>query len=71
MSIPSEAKSQGGVRTKVRPSETKCQAMVRQRVGLSEDKSHCIEDQIQDVERTRVKPYSQPGAEPSEKRISS
>ena len=56
MSVPSEAKSQGIVRTKVRPGETKCQVMVRQRVGLSEDKSHCIEDQIQDVERTRIKP---------------
>ena len=56
MSVPSEAKSQGVVRIKVRPGETKCQVMVRQRVGLSEDKSHCIEDQIQDVERTRFKP---------------
>ena len=55
VSVPSEAKSQGGVRTKVRPSEAKCQATVRQRVGLSEDQSQ-TEDQIQDVERTRFKP---------------
>ena len=36
MSIPSEPKSQGAVRTKVRPTKTKFQAMVRQRVALSD-----------------------------------
>ena len=47
------------MRTRVRPSEVKYQAVDRTRIGHRED-------EIQDGEKTTVKPQRRPGSEPTE-----